>query len=391
MKKFLCIIISTFLIVASFAGCAVDDSTSLSTTSSETQSVAAESFGSAIMRRDLLSDEEKSVYDGLYDAVLNFGSYKIEKSGSDDYDALADQLLDRYTDILAYYVLLDHPEIFWCSGSMQVSYSYDYNSADLEFMPVLACSQSEAESYSAQVDSVVDGVISMLPNTSNYDNALFVYEWIIDNCTYYDSPFSEEDDNLEASLYNLFVNGMSNCNGYSKGFKYVMDKLEIPSTIAVGECNDGVLHAWNILEFEGEYYHVDATWDDPVIENGNETSGHMYFCVDDDDIYRSRTLIDGFDAPKCTGQKYNYFVYNGICFDSFNDENLNKAISYYINNSQDHIEIKFTNEDAYNQAVEYFGGYNSFYDLLAENGLSDVNSTSYIAYDDLYSVSVFLR
>ena len=54
------------------------------------------------------------------------------------------------------------------------------------------------------------------------------------------------------------------CAGYAASVKYLLDKIGIPCIYVQGtslETNIG--HAWNIVEIEGEYYYVDATYGDP--------------------------------------------------------------------------------------------------------------------------------
>lgn len=58
-------------------------------------------------------------------------------------------------------------------------------------------------------------------------------------------------------------------------YKYFMDIIGVPCTVIIGTCTNGERHAWNIVEFGGEYYQLDATWDDPV--GGEQKLHHNYF------------------------------------------------------------------------------------------------------------------
>ena len=42
-------------------------------------------------------------------------------------------------------------------------------------------------------------------------------------------------------------------------------------------------HGWNIIKINGEYYHVDVTWDDPVLDNFGMVN-HDYFLLSDNKI-----------------------------------------------------------------------------------------------------------
>lgn len=52
-----------------------------------------------------------------------------------------------------------------------------------------------------------------------------------------------------------------NCNGYALAFKDIMTRLNIQ---ALHITSDSMQHAWNLVYLDGEWYHVDVTWDDPV-------------------------------------------------------------------------------------------------------------------------------
>ncbi len=72
--------------------------------------------------------------------------------------------------------------------------------------------------------------------------------------------------------------------------KYFLDYLDIESMIVVGSAN-GENHAWNIVNIDGDYYHIDATWDDPVTDDGTDTIIYDYFNLKDKDI--EKKLIIG--------------------------------------------------------------------------------------------------
>ena len=57
------------------------------------------------------------------------------------------------------------------------------------------------------------------------------------------------------------------CEGYSKLFKILVDKLGIANCIlvsgtAVNPEGDGEGHMWNLVQIDGSWYFLDATWDD---------------------------------------------------------------------------------------------------------------------------------
>lgn len=66
--------------------------------------------------------------------------------------------------------------------------------------------------------------------------------------------------------YGALVNGKAVCEGYARAFKTIMDKLSIECVLVQGYVrgNDGGMepHMWNYVKLDGDWYGVDATWND---------------------------------------------------------------------------------------------------------------------------------
>ncbi len=101
-------------------------------------------------------------------------------------------------------------------------------------------------------------------------------------------PKACRPENIEnvRTAYGPLVAGESLCEGYSRGFKCIMDKLHIPCVLVQGIYKHGdgdeELHMWNMVqvhEVENDvWYAVDSTFDDPSAWNGVQIddvdSGH---------------------------------------------------------------------------------------------------------------------
>ncbi|MER1987589.1 MAG: hypothetical protein ABS948_17065 [Solibacillus sp.] len=61
-------------------------------------------------------------------------------------------------------------------------------------------------------------------------------------------------------------------------------------------------HAWNLVNVDGEWFHVDATWNDPV---GNEDGqvNHKYFRLTDSQMAKTHTWAKEA-YPTATSTKY---------------------------------------------------------------------------------------
>lgn len=80
-----------------------------------------------------------------------------------------------------------------------------------------------------------------------------------------------QDGNVNTA-YGSLVNGKALCGGYSRAFKAVMDRLDIPCVLVQGNGYSGVssegdeagyiAHMWNAVQVGGLWYGVDVTWND---------------------------------------------------------------------------------------------------------------------------------
>lgn len=90
------------------------------------------------------------------------------------------------------------------------------------------------------------------------EKALLIHDRIIASCEY--------SLNFGPNCYNMYgvlVENSAVCEGYTMAYKYLLDQVGIQSFYCSSEKLD---HAWNIVILDGEAYHVDNTWDDPILD-----------------------------------------------------------------------------------------------------------------------------
>ncbi len=168
--------------------------------------------------------------------------------------------------------LYDSGQLPWYAGE-RYTYHYDtdtYNVVD--FTPDLMDSetynralyeQKAAEFLQAYVKDYMDPV----------QTALAIHDGLIVNCIY--------DETLAKNTgYDLLVNGSTVCLGYAQAYQDLLSRVGIPSIIVTSEPME---HAWNLVELDGQWYHVDVTWDDPTPDSYGYVN-HEYFLLTDEEI-----------------------------------------------------------------------------------------------------------
>ena len=247
-------------------------------------------------------------------------------------------------------VLYDRPELFWCLGSCQMTVYRDHT----EFSPVYVCSEEERQSRRKEIDASVEACLSAIPSdASEYERIKAVFEYLVNTVDY------DEDAPDNQNIYSALVGKRSVCAGYSRAVQYLLERLGIECIYVVGTAQGQEAHAWNIVKCDGEYYHVDATFGDPVFlgeESGEDLPPDIiyydYLCCTDQEILKDHTPADGFAYPACVSDDLNYYRMNGIYFDAYDPQTILGAMNESIAAGNDTFTCKFASEEIYAQARE---------------------------------------
>lgn len=122
--------------------------------------------------------------------------------------------------------------------------------------------------------------------------------------------YSDTDDPLESTAAGALVQGKALCGGFALAFKYLMDRLEVPCIVMRGtaastaERNDVELHAWNLVQLDGRWTHVDVTYD--LAATVDKHHPHLaYLGTSDEEIARTHDWErDAFPAAPLSLECY---------------------------------------------------------------------------------------
>ena len=144
------------------------------------------------------------------------------------------------------------------------------------------------------------------PGMTEYEKELAIYEYVLTRCTY---GFLEENPDDSYNAYGALLEGKAVCNGYAQAFMLLSSCAGLETQIIYGDAG-GESHAWNCVKLDGEWYMVDATWDDPL-PDASGRKYYAYFNVTSEYLRVNHTWEEDC-FPKCTEEKYNYFYYNDL-------------------------------------------------------------------------------
>ena len=102
-----------------------------------------------------------------------------------------------------------------------------------------------------------------------------IHDYIINN-TKYDKD--RADNNIikyrSNTAYGVLFEGYGICGGYTDAMALFLDYYDIPNFEIASEN-----HIWNAVFIDGQWLHLDLTWDDPIISTGEEVLSNTYFLI----------------------------------------------------------------------------------------------------------------
>ncbi len=304
--------------------------------------------------------------------------YSRLSAGEDSAQIYAQVSVDDFWT--AYYsVLADHPELFWIGSSAQVQ-SNAVTGLVAGYTIESTVPENERATTRGMLEAAADECIRQTDETwSDYGRIKSVYEYLINTVEYNaDAPDNQ-------CIQSALLNHQSVCAGYSKAFQYICHRMGYFCTYVTGKIIGGGDHAWNIVRIDGNYYHVDVTWGDPVfagtVEDGNGITlmNYNYLCCTDSEIRTTHTPDEGVVSfPSCTDDSYNYYKINGMYYDTWDKGVIYDALMASVQNGESAIVMKFGTQEAYETAKYELFTNRLYYDadqyLMRESGVTSWNN-----------------
>lgn len=118
-----------------------------------------------------------------------------------------------------------------------------------------------------------------------------VHDYIINNSKY-DSQKSDKNIDMYASniAYGPLLQGYGLCGGYTDAMAIFLDYFDIPNYKVISEN-----HVWNAVYLDGKWYHLDVTWDDPVMKDGSDALEYSFFLITTKQLQEEESNQHQFD------------------------------------------------------------------------------------------------
>ena len=183
-------------------------------------------------------------------------------------------------------VINSHPEIIGIAGT-----SYYYSPSTNLVTKIVISYTSNAREEQQKLDAAINELNSRVDISGMTDEEIVLayHEYLTSTVAYAYAAYLQGSlgGAHEYDMYGALVNHSSVCQGYAETMFYLLKKAGLSCAIASSQ---NINHAWNIVKVNGKWYHVDATWDDPVWDMPGRST-HDYFLVSFDTMNKN-TLVN---------------------------------------------------------------------------------------------------
>ena len=284
-----------------------------------------------------LSQEERAVYTEILYAIVTYHDEVFLSTKDDQTVAKCFQC-----------VLNDHPEIFYVTGYHYTNYLMNDQIVKICISVDRTMPEETRDQYQKTVEECADQILSALPeDAEEYDKVKYVYDYVIRHTEY--DPESENNQNI----LSVFLNGSTVCQGYTKAVQYLLQRTGVNATAIMGKVN-GERHSWNLVEVNGLYYYLDATWGDSsyyAYSGGADTGiadiNYDYFLITYDMLSYTHEIDNVIEPPPCFSLVDNFYVREGLYFNAVSDTRIKKAFQRGYEDGWNYVTLKCSSKDVY--------------------------------------------
>lgn len=200
------------------------------------------------------------------------------------------------------------------SGRKAGEYDLDTGYFPVEFTYRLTV--SEMSDMNRHAEQAADEIMAAVTDEmSVYDKLKYFHDYLILNCE------SSREYEYANTVYGALVEGKALCEGYSKAFSYLCNRAGIENMIVTGRTNEA--HMWNMVKVDGNWYHIDVTWDKPggtLADAFPNMIMYQYFMVTDSVIENDHQIVTiSYPPPQALSTNENYFCKEGFYVEKAGD------------------------------------------------------------------------
>lgn len=236
----------------------------------------------------------------------------------------------------------DQPQVFWIAATYTYAHQQD-NKTWIQFRSLIP--PEECQRRLGELEQAVrECAATLSEGMTQYQREKAVYDFVANRCTYDMEAFADQE-NWEQwweafTAYGALVQGKSVCEGYARAVELLLSLADMDCALIRGGA-EGERHMWNVVQVDGEWYHLDPTGND-----NSDQGNYFYFNLNDQQIqsdhqidppvsqipeerWQEETeepLFYNLFLPDCPSTEANYFRQEAFVLDSLEEEADQKAV-----------------------------------------------------------------
>ena len=272
-------------------------------------------FAAAPSSKTIAKSEEQKTYDNIVKSMQNAESSTTFNASKISYKEIG-KIVNQ--------AVANNPSISYYNGLT----AFSNGTINFKYKGNRQVILEKNKKVNAEVDRIIKENIKK--EMSDLEKVKSIHDYLVLSVAYdYDNFLKNNvsDDSYEA--YGALINKIAVCDGYTKSMALLLNKVGVQTIQVTGIANGGN-HSWNMVKIDGQYYHVDTTWDDPVPNKPG--SVHYNYFLKNNEQLKVDHQWDVNIYPIAASSKYNYFH-------SMNTM-VEKDGMYYYSDSKDNLLYK---------------------------------------------------
>lgn len=149
--------------------------------------------------------------------------------------------------------------------------------------------KDDIKTLNQKIDTIINEKINKTKNEKQIIK--IIHDYIINNSKY-DSNRSDRNIIKYKShiAYGPLIEKYGICGGYTDSMALFLDRYNIPNFKVISEN-----HIWNAVYLDDNWYHLDLTWDDPVLSDGSDTIEYNIFLISTKELEELKTTQHNFN------------------------------------------------------------------------------------------------
>lgn len=235
--------------------------------------------------------------------------FKSIKDAAENHKNESEIVPYRYTEDefkrVAKAVSFDCPMLFYLDPNSFKLFCDDYKTSVT--MGYLSTT-SDFSKMKMEIEAVSAAAMAFIQDVdSNFEKAVILHDFLTKSCTYAGKTDTEMGSVPTAhTAYGALVDKYAFCDGYASAYKILLNRCGVECIIAEG-ATDVQPHLWNVVNQDGEYYHIDCTWNDADVDFVSDLAFHGFFNLSDNAIAKTHRIYTDFVLPECNSEN-NYYA-----------------------------------------------------------------------------------